>query len=283
MIYPFNRGARLLVGLIALGVMLARPAAAQSPGSSETSTDQTLAQDLASAPAPGKSSVSITVGGQIQQGRTETKGMKVDGIFAHSTQRKDLIRLDAEIDYARYRPAAGEDELVVENSQQATLFYLRPQHKRLYLFGSTAWRRDMIVGLNYRAYAEAGAGTVVVARANVDSFIGLSYALGREHRPHTNQGAAVSDIGILQNFHWRISDIMGIEEWFKGHLQVTDSDDQTYTFNVSLMSKLTKYAGLKIYYKRQYDALTPPTVSNLQNEIGMGVQINFKPAATAKP
>ncbi len=282
MTQPGFLGAAFLVFVLA--VFLAQPAAAQTPGSSETSTDQTLAQDLASAPPLGHTGVSVTIGGQIQQGRTETKGLTVNGIVAHTTHRHELLRVDAETGYARYRPKAGADDLVVENNQQAAFTYLRPVHKqRVFLFGSAGWRRDAILGLDYRAFAEAGAGAAVIAHAKVNAFLGASYAVGREHRNHTDTGNEVLDVGLLQNIHIRISNVMGIEEWFKGHLQTTHSDDRNYTFNVALLTKVTKHAGLKIYYKRQYDALTPPTVSNLQTEVGLGLQIDFKPVTTAKP
>ena len=265
-------------------VGFASTASAQTPGSTETSTDQTLAQDLASAPAPGKSAASITIGGQIQNGRTETKGLKIDGIVAHTTQKHALLRLDVEMDYARYRPAPDTPDLVVENSKLASLIYLHPLKSKFYLFGSTAWKRDEVLGLDYRAFAEAGAGRVLWANAKFNAFLGASYAVGKEHRAHTDTGDDVLDVGILQNVHIKISDVAGIEEWFKGHLQTTDSDDKSYQFNIAFLTKVTRHAGLKIYYKNQYDALVPPGTANRQTEVGAGLQIDFKPAAaTAKP
>jgi hypothetical protein len=262
----------------------ARPAAAQTPGASEDSTSPSLAQDLASAPRPGESGIEATIGGQIQTGRTETKGLVINGIFAHTTKKRELWRADAEINYAWYRPAAGEPSFVAEDNQHAALSYMRPLSARVWMLGNGSWRRDTILGLNYRAAGEAGIGVEAIATRRVTSFLGTGFALGKEDRKHTDEGSNVADVLFLQTLNIKVTGVLGFEEYFKGHIDTSHSDDATYTLNMSFTARVARHVGMKLYYKRQYDALHPSDQSATQSELGAGVQITFAapPAATGK-
>jgi hypothetical protein len=262
---------------------IAARAEAQSPGASESSTGPSLAQDLASAPRPGESGLEATIGGQLQTGRTETKGLAVNGIWAHTTTKHSLWRVDVETNYAWYRPTEDSPSYVAEDNQQANLIYMHPLKPRVWLLGTGGWRRDAILGLNYRVAAEAGIGVDAIATKRATLFLGTGFAAGKEDRKHTEEGSNVADVAFLQMLNIRLTGVLGFEEWFKGHIDTTNADDGNYTLNLSLTAKVSKHAGLKIYYKRQYDALHSPEDSAVQSQLGGGVQITFAapPAAAS--
>jgi len=265
---------------LAAGAALAAPVAAQSLAA----VNQTeLAEEFTQAPHPGQSGASATVGFQLQDGRTETLGVSVTGIFAHTTARRQLLRVDVTAQYGRYRPAPGEKLFVAENNQLVSFTYLQQVKQRFGAFGMAGWRRDAILGLDYRAWVEGGYGVEAVARKNVLMFIGASLSVGGEGRSFTDKGSTLFDLGILQTFTLRPTPVMLIEEYVKAHVDMLEPDDSTATFNASVMAQVAKHVGLKIYYKYQYDSLHPPTSSASQSEVGAGVQIDFKPASSKTP
>lgn len=256
-------------------------AAAQSPGSSGTSSEPTLAQDFESAPKPGESGAQFTLGGQLSEGRTETKGLNIDGIIAHQTKKRQVWRADVETSYAWYRGEPGTPAVKAEDKQYASLTYWQPW-KKVYLLGMGYYRRDAILGLDYRAAGEAGVGKEIYTSKKVTSFVGGSFAFGREHRNFTDAGEEVRDVGVLQTLNIRVTGLLGFEEWFKAHIDTSGADDGDYTFNASFLAKVSKYAGMKIYYTRQYDALHPASQSAAQSTIGAGVSITLPAAGGTK-
>ena len=280
--FPFGPAwsalARFTLALAA-SAALAPPLEAQSPGSLAGVNQTTLAEEFTAAPQPGQSGVSATIGLQVQDGRTETVGLSVDGIFAHTTQRKQLLRVDVAAKYGRYRPGPGEPLFVAENNQLVSFTYLQRIKERFGAFGMAGWRRDTILQLDYRAWVEGGYGVEAVARENVLMFIGGSVSIGSEERQYTETGSAVLDVGVLQTFTLRPTPVMLIEENLKAHFDTLEPDDKNATFNASVMARVAKHVGLKIYYKYQYDSLHPPTTGASQSEFGAGVQIDFKPGS----
>ena len=262
---------------------MAGSAAAQSPGASETSTEPTLAQEFSSAPKPGQSAATATIGGQVQGGRTETKGVTANGIFAHTTMKKQLFRVDVETAYARYRAVPDTPSFVVENNKLATLTFLQQVKNRGRLFGMTGWRRDDILGLDYRAWLEGGAGVVAIAEKRVNAFIGGSSSVGKEHRNHTTKGSNVLDVGILQSFNVVITNVLGFEEWYKGHVDTSDTDDNSYTLNASFTAKVSKHAGMKIFYKRQYRFPARSLGPGAADHVRRRLQISFASAPKKAP
>lgn len=270
---------RLAPALVALA-WLAAPAEAQEPGGLASVNQPALAEELTQAPRPGQSGVSATVGFQLQDGRTETLGVSVAGIVAHTTERKQLLRFDVGAKYGRYRPGPGEPLFVAENNQLVSFTYLQRVKERYGAFGMAGWRRDATLGLDYRAWVEGGFGVEAVARENMMMFVGGSLSVGGEGRSFTDTGSTLLDVGILQTLTLRPTPVMLIEQSLKTHLDTLEPDDNTATFNASVTARVATHVGLKIYYKYQYDSLHPPTSNAAQSEVGAGVQIDFKPASS---
>ena len=258
-------------------------AAAQSPGSSEQSTEPTLAQELSSTPVRGQSGVSLVLGLQVQDGRTETIGWTINGIATHTTQRRQMIRFDLEATSAKYRPAAGQPLLHVDNDRQIHGLFLQPIRPRLSGIGLGDWRRDTILGLDYRAAAGVGLGLHVIETRKMNMFLAPTFEVGKEHRSHTDVGDGVLDFGFLQSFVGQVTPVLSIEEWFQTSVDTQESDDKASAFNISALAKVAKHVSLKIYYKHQYDSLVPPGTSNLQREFGSAIVVAFaRPGEAAK-
>jgi len=258
--------------------------AATSPAAAQTtlSLESELETELAAAPRPGQSGVSVTIGGQIQDGRTKTLGMTTTGVAAHTTKKKQLLRFDVKTDFAKYRPDTTGPLYLAEDNQAVGLTFLQTVKTRYAVFAKTGWRRDKVLGLDYRAWVEGGGGMEVVTHKKVNAFLGASYAVGREHRSSTTQGEDVLDVGVLQTLNVTITPVLSFHEWFQVRFQTTDSDDNSNSFNATLVAKVSKHAGIKIAYQRHYDSLHLSTVSALQSQLIAGMQISFQPAA-AKP
>jgi putative salt-induced outer membrane protein YdiY len=267
---PFRTHLVVVTTFVVSLLALPGVAAAQNTG------DATLSQELATAPKPGNTTMSLTVGGQIQDGRTETKGLTVSGFVAHTTTREQILRLSVDTAYAKYRAAAGTPSFVAENNQQVSLTAMHPLHKRVYLFSMGSWRRDVMLGLDYRAWVEAGAGVSAIAHPKVNAFIGASFSVGKQSRHYTTMGETVLDPGILQTLNVHLTDLLSFQQSFLGHVNSTDAgDDNSYTLSAALTAKVSRHIGMKIFYKRQHDTMHPASVSATQSQIGAGVQIGF--------
>jgi len=266
------------VSIVVFAMAMPGQATAQS---SDTTEATTLAQAMSSAPKPGQSTATATVGGQIQDGRTETKSLGVTGALAHTTEKGKVLRFDVDTVYALYRPAADQPSFVAADNQLVSLTYLQAHGERVRLFGMAEWRRDYILDLDYRAWVEGGAGVVAFARGPASAFVGASYSAGREHRGDMKDGSFVMDVGVLQTFNVHLNKVLSFEQWFKGHKDTTDTGNDNYTLNVTFLTKVTKHAGMKISYNLQHDTLHPPTVSATQKQFNFGMQISFSSSAPA--
>ncbi len=274
--------SRLTLSLLAL-LSLPAVAVAQSPGSSEQSTEPSLAQALSSTPVRGQSGVSLVLGLQVQDGRTETIGWMINGIASHTTQRRQLIRFDLEVTSAKFRPAAGQPLLHVDNDRQIHALFLQPLRPRISFIALGGWRRDTILGLDYRAAAGVGLGLHVLETRKMNMLIAPTFQVGREDRNHTEVGDDVLDFGFLQNFVGQVTPVLSIEEWFQTTLDTHTSADKASVFNISALAKVAKYVSLKIYYKHQYDGLVPRGASNSQKEFGSAIVVAFaRPGEAAK-
>jgi hypothetical protein len=278
--------SRLLTLASILALFVAAPAAAQ-----KTSSDPAigalpeLIDDMMSAPEPGKSSASATIGGTMNSGRTETLGISLSGKVAHSTMKRHVLQFDASYTYADYRPAPGEPLFNVTDNNELLFTYIRPVNERWSLLGIGQYRRDAILDLNYRLAAEAGIGYNVIATRRIFAQLGTSLALGREDRNHTSTGSNVRDVGVLQLFTYKITPVLGFEQYLKMHIDTSDTGDRSLAFSATFLSQVSKAVGLKIYYNHQYDSLHKPTDSPNQSQLGVGVAITFKAdsSASSKP
>lgn len=269
----------LLMLTMALILGPARHAArAQTPAL----TQPVLLDQVSSAPHPGQSGASVSVGWQLQEGRTETRGWSLTGIGAHTTKKRELLRVDASMSLARYRPVAGAAMETVEDRQRLIFTYLHPLPlRRVGVMALGGWRRDAILALDYRAWAEAGVGVQAIERPRVSTFLGASLAAGRERRSHTRRAGDVVDVGLLQTFNLRLSPTMRVEQWSKAQVDTTDTGDRSTTFEAALLARVMKHVGMKMSYVHQYDAIVAPGRSKTQSSLTAGVQITFAPAGAA--
>lgn len=257
--------------------VLSRPAiaVAQSPGSNEESPEPTLAQELSSTPVRGQSGVSATLGFKLQDGRTEAKGWEIDGIASHTTQRRQLIRFDVEISSSKVRLAENQPFLQIDDNHQFQGLFLQPIRRRISGIALGGWRRDAILGLDYRASVGGGIGLHIVESRRANLLFAPTFVAGKEHRRHTDQANDVVDFGFLQSFVGRVTPVLSIEEWWQTNVDTSDSADKASTFNVSAIARITRHISWKLYYKQQYDGLVPRGQSNSQREIGTAMVIAF--------
>jgi hypothetical protein len=237
---------------------------------------------LSTAPRPGESGVSATVGMQMQDGRTSTSGWTLSAIAAHTTRNRHLLRFDGELDKAKYAASPTAPMVTVEDNHQATVTYLHMFRKRWAATSSAAWRRDRIIKLGYRAYVEAGLGRQLVETKAVHAFLGVSYAVGKEDRTYTTRANQVLDVGILQTFSYRVTPVLTFDQFLRTHFDTTDSGDRIVQFNATLTSRVSRHAGFRVYYKYLSDALHPLTQDPVQREFGVGFMVNFSPAPPAR-
>ena len=273
-----------LLKLSVLALFLAElPAFAQAqPDTGEPVTMKMLS----SSPQPGERGVQATIGGSQQSGSSNSQGVSVQLIAAHTTNSGDLVRFDADYTLARYKQVETapwfkvQDDMVVQN------VYLHLFEKRWAAMGAAYYRRDPIVGLDHRAFAQGGLGYQFANTAKFKLLAGGSFALGQQSRQEFG-GQAVRAVGFTDSLVLRLGKTTSLEQSILYHIDVSNTDDKTYTLSASLLSQISRHAGLKVSFKRQYDSLVPKGVPGLQSAITVGLTIGFQPshvhAAPPKP
>lgn len=247
--------------------------------------DTTLIHELTSNPIAGQRAVTLTAGATLQQGRTETKGWSLDGVLAHTTDAHLLLRLEAVSTTAHLRPAPGEPYLEVENNHMISGLAMRRFHRNLSWLVIAGWRRDSVLQLDYRVWAEAGVAVHLVANKSVDLFVAPMFAVGDEKRSHTDRGSNVADAGLLQTLTVRVHERFGIEQQLQTHVDTTETDDQATAFSISTLAQVAPHVGLKVYYQLRRDSLPPPGQDPTQSKAGIGVSVSFSrtpPAGTRR-
>jgi hypothetical protein len=275
---------RWLIPAAVLGLALPSVVSAQSPGAAETSLDNALAQSLTSAPIPGQTGIAISAGGNWMSGRTDTKGWSVDGIAAHTTQGRLLMRFEAEVSRTDYGLPTG-GFVQVEDNHLATALVLKPLRPRLSAIGVAGWRKDAIMQLDYRAWVEGGVGIHVAEHPKLNILVAPMFAAGRERRAFTETGGKVLDVALLQSLSFRPHDRFSFDEFVSMHVDTTQSRDKYISVSLSALSKIVKYLSLKLYYQHQYAELVPPGQDPQQSVAGVQLQFTFQrtPAPAAKP
>jgi len=270
---------------LAVLVSIFAPALAFAQAPADASEPVTIKM-LSSSPQPGERGVQATIGGSQQSGSSNTQGVSITVVAAHTTKSGNLVRFDGDYGLARYKQVESAPWFKVQNNLVAQNVYIHLFKKRWAATGAAYYRRDPIVGLDYRAFAQGGLGYQFANTARFKLLAGGAFALGNQSRvQHGDQ--AVRAVGFTDSLVMRIGKATHIEQSLLYHIDVSETDDKTYAFSVSLLSAINKHAGLKVAYKRQYDALVPRGVPTLQSAITVGVTVGFQPshvhAAPAKP
>lgn len=241
---------------------------------------------LSSSPQPGERGVQATIGGSQQSGGSNSQGVSIAVVAAHTTKSGHLARLDLDYALARYKQVESAPWFKVQDKLVAQNVYMLLFKKRWAATGAAYYRRDPIVGLDYRAFAQGGLGYQFANAARFKLLAGGSFALGNQSRvQHGDQ--AVRAVGFTDSLVMRIGTSTHIEQSLLYHIDVLETDDKYYSFSTSLLTAISRHVGLRLAYQRQYDALVPRGVPSLQSAITVGVTVGFQPshvhAVPAKP
>lgn len=261
-----------LMLLLAGALLCPAPAAAQDAAAA---TDTTLIQELTANPIAGQRAVTLTAGASAQRGRTETTDWSITGVVAHTTDAHLLLRLEADATAAYVRTTPGRPFEKVEDNYFVTGLAMRRFHPNMSWLAITGWRRDNVLQLDYRVWAEAGVAVHLIARKSVDLMVAPTFAVGDEKRAHTDRGSNVADFGVLQTLTVHVNETLGIEQKLQTHVDTTETDDQATAFSIAATSKVTPHVGMKVYYELARDALRPAGQEAVQSKAGIGVSVSF--------
>jgi hypothetical protein len=140
----------------------------------------------------------------------------------------------------------------------------------------------VILDIDYRWWGEAGAGVTLLNDKKTYLLVGGSLAGGRERRGFLGTDP-LQDVGVLQILKWSPTATMSIEEWVRSKHDVTDASDYSTSFYVSIGARVTKHAGMKIYYQLDDEGLVPPDSAKRQTTLGAGLEISFTRGTAAAP
>lgn len=260
--------------MLVIGAALAAPshASAQTPVPDPAATIDLLT----SAPAAGEHAISLTIGGQLKDGRTETLGLSADGWYAYTTHRRQSLRFDIDLSRAEFRPAPGASRLVVEDNHQAALTFMHPVHERVELLARGFWRRDKPLALSYRTLAMGGVALTALRTKSAQLVIAPVLAAGRQKSSLPEARDGIVDIGVLQTLHWRVTPTFAVQNSFDLFRDVDNGDDRSAAFEVSGTAMIAKHVGVKVSYTYTHDTVRPPSTSATQQEVDAGVTITFR-------
>lgn len=259
------------IALLVSTLGLASPAAAQS----EDPTEQTAAQELADAPPAGTWSSDVTLGFQIKDGRTETRGYDADLVVAHSTRGGSLIRFEAQASFAQFRPPSGGDFLKVDDKQYLSVNGVRKLSGRVGATVVGSWQRDDPAGLEHRLMAQAGVYVGVVNSPRVQMMVAPLVGLGTQDDARDTDSEGILNIGGMQSLTWHPTGTATVKLTVKGHQDLKESEDFSLALNGSVGAAINSHLGLKLYYKFSSEGIHPQDQAQNQHEVGAGLSITI--------
>ncbi len=266
-----------------LVLMIPVPAiAGQTPVAGE---EPTAAQMIATAPQPGDRGVQATAGFQVQEGPTSTKGFSASVIAAHTLENRDLARFDLEWARTFYKASPTAPFIKIEDNLKAENVYLHFLNKRWVAIGAAYYRRNPVIQLDYRAYADAGVGVQAIDTRRVKLLASVGYAVGRERRDFLSEAEKVLAVGFRDSLVVTVTPTSQFEQSLLYQMDTSRSGDKTYDFETSFATKISRYASFRVFYQRQYDTLHPVTMPKSQSTFGGGLSITLQraPATATKP
>ena len=272
---PLAAGLKLALALTLPTALHAQSGEQELSARADTIGSADTAGLLASAPAPGSQSASITAGFEVNEGRTETRGYSIDAIWARMSESGMLLRLDGTLKRGEYRAAPGQDRIVVDDMYELAVGLVRPIAGSFSLLASGTWKRDEPVGLKHRFLAQAGVGFTFVKGRQLLFTIGPVVGIGNQDNAASNGADGIPLLGGVQTLSWRASETFGIETEFHGYSNLDDSDDFVLDFTVAGTSQINSRLGLKASYTYTREGIHPQEVSEMQRRLEFGVTINL--------
>jgi hypothetical protein len=248
------------------------PALAQAPAGDPAATIDVLT----SAPAPGQHAVSLTVGTQIKDGRTETLGLSLDGWIAYTTHRRQSLRFEADLSRAEFRPAPGAPRLVVEDNHQLAATFTHPLKDRIELLARGFWRRDAPLALNHRLLAMGGVAVHPIRTRAAQLVVAPVVAAGRQDSGLPEARDGIVDLGVLQSLTWRVTPTFALQQSFDIFRDVDNNADRSAEFEVGGTAMIAKHVGVKLSYSYKHDTIRPPSTSATQQDLSAGVTVTFR-------
>ena len=165
-----------------------------------SSTDSIVAQELTSQPIPGRGGVAITAAGTMQTGRTEIEGWSLQGIAANTLKNGLLLRLQTGVAVTNYRPTPDYGFITIEDNALVDLLALHRLRHRMSILGTTGWKQDQVLQLDYRVWAQAGVGFHIAEAPPINFMVAPMFAIGHERRSYTDIAGNVDDFSLLRQF-----------------------------------------------------------------------------------
>ncbi len=230
---------------------------------------------LASAPAPGTTTASITIGAQIKDGRTETQGYSLDAIWAHSTEGRTLIRFDGHFTRAEFRPAPGADRIKVDDGHLFSVTAVKPLTNSLALTAVGSWKRDVPLQLDHRVMAQAGVALNLHRGRTLLFTVGPTVGVGTQNNVQSTSSQGIFNLGGIQSLSWQVTPTFGLENTFSAYQDLDNSDDHSVAFTLSGTAMVAKHVGLKVSYKLTDEGIHPDDADARQQELQVGVTITL--------
>lgn len=267
--------SRIRSRLVRAGLVLAATALIPVPTSAQEEAQIGATSLLASAPKPGSSAAAITIGFEINDGRTETRGYSIDATWARMTMSHTLVRLDGQLKRADFRPAVGADRITVDDTKELTASLVHPLKGKIALLGEASFKRDAPVELDHRALLQAGIGFNIIRGETFLLSFGPMVGVGRQNNAAAPDAAGITIIGGIQSLSWRVSPTFGIETSLHGYSNLDDSDDHVIDLSVAGTSRIASRLGLKVSYSWTKEGIHPANVSDIQRRLQVGATITL--------
>lgn len=247
----------------------------QSQGANELSMDSTVAQHLATAPAPGTWQGAGTFGFQLQDGRVDTRGYSVDAIVAHTTGGGLMLRLEGEWKRAEARPTPDADMFILDDTRYGALSVARHLTGRVGVMALGSWRQDIPVGLQHRAMAQVGPYLALVASPMLKISTIPMVGVGRQENARSLESEGIVHLGGIQSITWHPTRTATVEAYLAAHRVLDNEDDTSVALNTSIMGALSRNLGLKVYYQFSEEGIHPLGMPPRQHTVGAGVNLAF--------
>ncbi len=224
---------------------------------------------------PGKIVGSLTFGGEVQNGRTETRGYMGSGSFAYMNKRLQVFRLDLSSMHSDLRDRNTGTRYTLQETGLASLTFTQPVKPRISSVTVAMVQHDSTQLLDSRELLTSGVAFQLVRTPRALFTITPGVGIGHQESRVPNAPSTIRAVGIYQNSWVQLTHNLSLVESVITFRDVKVTQNKSLMLSSMLIAQVAKKVGISIYYNYWREGLLPPNTPPSQSQFGVGLTLTL--------
>lgn len=252
------------------GVFYAAAAIAQVAG-----TPSVAQVPPATPQAPGKVVGSVTFGGAIQSGRTETRGYMGSASVGYMNRRRQIFRFDASATYSDLRSPASGPRYVLQDTRLLSLTFTQPMKPRISIVTVAMSQHDTSQLLDHRELISSGVAVELLRTPRAYLMVSPGVAAGEQVSGIPGAPSSIRAVGLYQTGWVQLTRSLSFTESVISFRDFKETRNKSVMLTSMLIAQVAKRVGLSIYYNYWREGILPPHTPAGQSQLGAGFTLTL--------